>query len=88
MLKATAKRIFFFRMPVIVWQTKRGTPMYKRQAAISVRFTDEEKKEVTDALSVYGDVAVCARMILLSFAKDHQESKRMWPPESRPAGSS
>ncbi len=58
--------------------------MYKRQAAISVRFTDEEKKTVTDALSVYGDVAVCARMILLSFAKGHHDSKRMWPPESSP----
>ncbi len=59
--------------------------MYKRQAAISVRFTDEEKKEVTEALSVYGDVAVCARMILLAFAKGHQSSKRTWPPESSPA---
>ena len=62
--------------------------MYKRQAAISVRFTDEEKKEVTEALSVYGDVAVCARMILLAFAKGHQETKRMWPPESKSAENS
>ena len=64
---------------------KKDSEVYKRQSAISVRFTEKEKKEVVHALSAYGDVAVCSRMILLAFAKEHQDSKRMWPPESKPA---
>lgn len=60
--------------------------MEKRNAAITVRFTDAEKDSVLTALSIYGDPAVAARMILQGFAAGHHEYKRMmWPPESRPA---
>jgi len=60
--------------------------MEKRTAAISVRFTEQEKDNVTKALSQYGDIAVSARMILVSFADGHAESGRMmWPPECRKA---
>jgi hypothetical protein len=60
--------------------------MEKRTSAITVRFTDEEKDDVLKALSVYGDPAVAARMILIGFAAGHREFARMaWPPESTPA---
>lgn len=60
--------------------------MEKRNAAISVRFTAEEKEAVLRALSTYGDPAVTARMILISFASGHRRHGCMaWPPESKPA---
>jgi len=59
-----------------------GEIMEKRNAAISVRFTDAEKETVTHALSQYGDIAVSARMILMSFSTGHMDCGRMvWPPE-------
>lgn len=61
----------------------------KRDARISVSFTESEKNLVSSALAVYGDVAGAARMILLAFAEGHNEQKKnkkcmKWPPECVP----
>jgi hypothetical protein len=58
----------------------------KQDSAITVRFSADEKEVVLSALSVYGNPAIVARMIIKAFADGHARHKLMlWPPECTPA---